>query len=407
MKKLDSNYFRSRPFLFFISLGISVLLWFFVSSSKDRGISRDLAVSLELHNLPRDLVILGAPESVEVRIAGSASQLSRLAPKNVHAFVNLQGLHPGVYTLPVRAELPPTFELREISPSEVSLRLVAMETRVFTPQVRVLGDFSEGVSLVREEVEPREVTVTAPKEVFEILSEVVAEVRPRDLEMRENDTLYPVPLKPRGDFIRTPELVQITPGEVKVLFSLSRKVEKKLLPVSPVLVGEVSGDYRIGEVRISPEKVLLSGPMGSLEGILSLDTEPLDVSGMIRDGSYKLRVLLPPGEKIGVDPREVEVSLEIAPEMKEKTLRNVPLKVRGKSVYPSWEVLPPHVTVYLEGPQGALDLVTSETLEAFVDVTNLVSRKISVPIRVTPGAEGVVVLGTVPENATVYAKIGD
>ncbi|HOO63884.1 MAG TPA: hypothetical protein PK364_08170, partial [Synergistaceae bacterium] len=73
MTKPSSHYFHSRPFLFFMSLGISVLLWFFVTSNRDRGISRDLATSLELHNVPRDLIILGAPETVEVRIAGSAT----------------------------------------------------------------------------------------------------------------------------------------------------------------------------------------------------------------------------------------------------------------------------------------------------------------------------------------------
>jgi hypothetical protein len=46
-------------------------------------------------------------------------------------------------------------------------------------------------------------------------------------------------------------------------------------------------------------------------------------------------------------------------------------------------------------------------LEAFVDVTNLVSRKISVPLRVSTGVAGVSVLRTDPENATVYAKIDD
>jgi YbbR domain-containing protein len=408
MKKFDSNnYFRSRPFLFFVSLGVSVLLWFFVASGRDRGISRDLAVPLELHNLSRELVILGAPETVEVRIAGSAAQLSRLAPKNVHAFVNLQNLHPGDYTLPVRAEIPPTFELREIKPSEVSLRLVAMESRTFVPQLRVMGDFSEGVSLLRTEMEPREVVVTAPKGVLEGLSEVVAEIYSRNLEAREGDVLYPVSLKPRGDFLRPPELLRIEPSQVSLSFTLSRKIERKLVTVSPVFEGEISEDYRMEEMRISPEKVLLSGPPGSLEAILSVDTEPVNLQGATGDMTYTSRVVLPPGEKLTAEPREVTVLLKVVPRMHEKVLHHIPVEVRGRSIYPQWEILPPHITVYLQGPQKALDLVTSETLEAFVDVTNLVSRKISVPLRVSTGVAGVSVLRTDPENATVYAKIDD
>ncbi len=407
MKKINPDYFRSRPFLLCISLGVSVLLWFFVSSGKDRGISRDLAVSLELHNLPRDLVIIGAPETVEVRIAGSAAQLSRLAPKNVHAFVNLQNLHPGDYTLPVRAELPPTFELREIKPSEVSLRLVAMESRTVVPQLRVMGDFSEGVSLLRAEIEPGEVVVTAPKGVLEGLSEVVVEVYSRNLEAREGSVLYPLSLKPRGDFLRPPELLQIEPSQVSLSFTLSRKIERKLLSVSPVFEGEISEDYRIEEMRISPERVLLLGPPGSMEDILSVHTEPVNLQGAQGDMTYISRVVPPPGEKLTVEPSEVTVSLKVLPRMHEKVLHHIPVEVRGRSIYPQWEILPPHITVYLEGPRSALDLVTPETLDAFVDVTNLVSRKISVPIRVNVGVAAVSVLRTDPENATLYAKIDE
>ncbi|HOO65234.1 MAG TPA: CdaR family protein, partial [Synergistaceae bacterium] len=130
------------------------------------------------------------------------------------------------------------------------------------------------------------------------------------------------------------------------------------------------------------------------------------ISDITEDVSRNLRVLPPPSEAdIRMEPREVTVSLKVMPEMQEKTLRNVPLLVRGKSIYPQWEVFPSHVTVHLQGAARDLKKITSESLEAFVDVTNLVSRKISVPIRINSGIKGVTVLGTVPETATVYAKI--
>ena len=407
MKKLSSRYFHSRPFLFSISLGISVLLWFFVTSGRDRGISRNLETSLELHNVPANLVIVGAPKTVEVLIAGSATQLSRLSLESVHAFVNLHNLSPGDYTLPVRAELPPTFELKEIRPSEVPLRLVSMESHGVSPQVRVRGSFSEGVTLVEAETEPREITLTAPKEVFESLSGVVAGVRAWELEESEGDVLYPVLLEAEGDFSSPSELVRLEPSEVEVRFRLSRKIETKLVEVSPVLSGEISRDHRIVAVSVSPEKVLLTGKPGSLEGILSLDTESFDISGIAGDVSQSVRVIPPPGGDIRMEPREVAVSLKVLPEMKEKTLRNVPLLVRGKSIYPQWEVFPSRITVHLQGSAANLREITSESLEAFVEVTNLVSRKISVPIRISLGTKGVTVLGTIPETATVYAKIDD
>ncbi|HOO65052.1 MAG TPA: CdaR family protein, partial [Synergistaceae bacterium] len=107
------------------------------------------------------------------------------------------------------------------------------------------------------------------------------------------------------------------------------------------------------------------------------------------------------------DPRKVSVSLKIIPRRGEKTLSEVALKVKGKSIYPQWEVFPRSVTVYVEGPVMLLDSLDSSSVEAFVDVTNLVSRKISVPIRVSLGAKELRVIGTAPENATVYAKIDD
>jgi YbbR domain-containing protein len=63
------------------------------------------------------------PEMVSITARGPNSLLSALDPATLLPYVDVAGLGPGVYVLPVRAELPDKLSIAAITPASVSVRI--------------------------------------------------------------------------------------------------------------------------------------------------------------------------------------------------------------------------------------------------------------------------------------------
>ena len=77
-----------------LSIFIAALLWLVVAG--DSVVERVLRVPVELQNLPSELeIVSNPPDTVEVRLRGSSGTLSRMAPGDVAAVIDLRAARPG------------------------------------------------------------------------------------------------------------------------------------------------------------------------------------------------------------------------------------------------------------------------------------------------------------------------
>ena len=91
---------RYHPFahtgLKIVSVALAVLLWMMVSSQR-ASVERGLRIPLELQNLPDNLeMVEPPPESVDVRVRGTADTLSRLGPGDLVASIDLNSAQPSL-----------------------------------------------------------------------------------------------------------------------------------------------------------------------------------------------------------------------------------------------------------------------------------------------------------------------
>lgn len=78
-------------------------------------------VPVRLRNMGSGLRARAEPVSVTVGLRGSRDDLSRLAADAVIAFVDLAGLGPGQYNLPVRIDPPRDFGISDIKPTSATV----------------------------------------------------------------------------------------------------------------------------------------------------------------------------------------------------------------------------------------------------------------------------------------------
>jgi len=202
--------------------------------------------------------------------------------------------------------------------------------------------------------------------------------------------------------------LEVSPSEVKVNAVLARGIPKREIPVNVRLTGKPHPDFQVGSVSVEPVSVKVEGKMNELEKIDKVDTETFDITGVSADQHVILPLVPLTGESLNyLSESSVSVKVDIKPFTSTRVFPKVPVEVQGKSVYPSWSVKPNEVKVTLEAV--TTDFKNMDDIEkpvkAYVNVTNIVSKKLTVPVIIEVQQQNVKVVSVEPSKVQVSAQI--
>ena len=173
---------RYHPFahagLKIVSVGLALLLWMMVSSQR-AFVERGLQIPLELQNLPANLEMVEPPqEAVDVRVRGTADTLSRLAPGDLIASIDLSSAQPGRRLFHLSAErvkAPFAVEVTQVAPSTVAIRFEPSASRIVPVQPSIEGDPAPGFIVGKISADPATVEVVGPESVLRRVTEAITE----------------------------------------------------------------------------------------------------------------------------------------------------------------------------------------------------------------------------------------
>lgn len=103
------------------------------------------------------------------------------------------------------------------------------------------------------------------------------------------------------------------------------RTSRKLVTVSPDIIGEPDEGYQVRDIKVYPGEVLISGPHSKIEPITSAGTEPIDITGKTETFSQQVHLDLD-DNRIRIEETEsVDVFITIEEEREELTFR-VPVR---------------------------------------------------------------------------------
>jgi YbbR domain-containing protein len=155
----------------------------------------------------------------------------------------------------------------------------------------------------------------------------------------------------------------------------------RTLPVRADITGEALEGTRVKEVRVAPGHVQVTGPEVEIDGLSEIRTEPIDVHGL-RIGVHQRQVPLLRSRRnltFGT-PAPIEVTIEIAAALDERTLDDLDIAVVGSSARS--QLRPREVDVVLRGLPVAMQSLDADRVVPFVDVAQLEPTGIATPVRV-------------------------
>jgi YbbR domain-containing protein len=211
--------------------------------------------------------------------------------------------------------------------------------------------------------------------------EVVAVVDVRTA--RPGQRLFHIP----ADAVRTPfgvQVTQVSPSTVSLEFE---KSGKRLVPVVPAIDGQPAPGYVAGRVTTNPTGVEVVGPENRLRRLREATTEPVSIEGA--------RATVKDDVTVGVEdpalrlaqPRTAQVIVEINPAPLERSLEDVPVRLRNLPAGLSAQVSPERATVVVRGSRQAVSALRPDMVEAYVDLENLGRGRYTLSVRAEGGAE--------------------
>jgi YbbR domain-containing protein len=160
-----------------LSFGIAVLLWLAVAG--EETVERGLRVALELQQLPAGIELSGdVPATVDVRLRGGSSALSRVQAGDVVAVLDLRSARPGRRVFPLTADqvrVPFGVDVVQITPSAVAMLFEATTTRQVPVVPAVDGHPAPGFVVGQMLAEPPSVEIVGPESAVKRVSEAVTE----------------------------------------------------------------------------------------------------------------------------------------------------------------------------------------------------------------------------------------
>lgn len=249
--------------------------------------------------------------AVAVVIEGRGDDLENLNPEDFRAYVDVQGMQPGIDELrEVRVEARGgDLRIIEVIPATVRVTVVQPQQREVPVTIRRSGQVASGYQEdeASAALEPASVLISG-------LPERVASVRSIDLDVnlsgvRDNTTV-------EGDLIARSQsgaevVVAITPARAKATLKIEQTFAQRTLPVAALTTGDVAAGYMITNVKVEPGTVVVTGPRAVVGGLTALTVPPVDVSGARTDQTLIKSIDVPQNTSLG--RASVTITIEIRP----------------------------------------------------------------------------------------------
>jgi YbbR domain-containing protein len=170
--------------------------------------------------------------------------------------------------------------------------------------------------------------------------------------------------------------LQNVPRDVTVAFidpdrlslTLGRRLRREL-KVVPAFLGQPPEGYAFYGAQVLPEVIMVEGPESEVKQLELLNTNPIRLDQ--RTEPFQVRVsAVPEGTYVRVvDPRPLEVRVEVDAAPVERRFEQIPVRVTGGKYEAT--VTPGTVSITLSGPPAIVDGIRPESIRLLADISGL------------------------------------
>lgn len=366
------------PLTDFLALMLSFLLalviWFNAQQGEDPVIRRALQIPV-LFTGVADNVTIVEPSNLNLNVLvayeGPASVVNSLTGADFTATADLsQAVYGQEQIVPINVRTAnERITLDPPAPGEITVRLEQLVHREIPVELELRGSVPRGYTMQEALVEPQFITVSGiASDVDQLaLARVTVFLSSEDTQAK---VVSPQPIfyDQQGRVAGVSNL-EMSHNSVNVTLPINEAEDFANKVISVNVTGEPAPGYRVLNTSVSPPSVLVTGRPSLLERPFSVQTEPIDVTGLTETFQMRVSLDLPAGITLD-NVQEIMATVEIEPFTSTKVF-NRPIKVLGLHEALAATVESTTARVVLFGPLPVLDALREQEVEVTVDVFGL------------------------------------
>ena len=267
-----------------VALLAACVLWIFVMNDQNPATESTFSVPVTVLNPPNEARVTQNAESVRVKLRAPRSILAEASANEVHAFVDLGGLEPGIHPLHVQAVIPQGMEIVSVTPETVTFTIDPIIQKRMPLRLIRTGAPPAGLTVASIEPDTRMVTIIGPQSIVKTVTETVGTVQVPN--MATGDLDIDVTLLPVNEDGESVEDVRVVPKVISAHVNFARSLSRK---------GAVASGYTLSDIRVEPSRVELAGTSAALDAVTTLSTEPIPVVGLTEQTERTVALVLPEG----------------------------------------------------------------------------------------------------------------
>ncbi|MBI5934258.1 MAG: hypothetical protein HY867_11170 [Chloroflexi bacterium] len=391
------------------ALTLSVAVWIAAVTAADPDEQRIFVRPVEIEIVGRDagLVILNEiPASVEVTLRAPRSVWARLEAQEIpiRAVADLSAMSAGDHAVHIQVQVTEgPSRVVSVSPSEFTVTLEALESRVFPIGLTLNGQPATGYLAGDPIINPEQILVSGAASLVEKVERARVEI---NLTGTRESVEQAMEIQLLDDNNLPVEGLSINPTSALVNIPVTQQGGYRDMAVKVIVHGQVANGYLLTNLSVFPPIVTVFSTdpnlVNDLPGVV--ETQELELSGASDDISTRLALELPEGVSV-VGEQSVQVQVGIDPIISNLTLSNIKIEVVGLGEGLSALISPIEVDVILSGPAPLLDLLLLQDIRVVVDVTDLGAGVYQLTPRVEILVADVVVESVLPNTVEVTIVI--
>ena len=391
------------------SVLIALLLWSYIISADSTITQLKLLANVDVITSgltvlqSRDLALLTDPtdiDDIHVRVEASQANYSRVTNDTVHVELDLsQVTKTGVQEIELTG-VTTYGKVVQITPSSVEVIIENLASRYVPVNAEFSGEINDNYWYNINRINPSQVTVTGPTSIVRTIVSALARINVTDMTSSYARSVQLVLLDEDGNEVSG---AQARPSitEAMVNFDIYPKTQLAVNDnVETATIGTLAEGYEITRIDVQPDVITLAADPTLLSELDALSFEPVDVTG--RTNSFSTVVALNKLKDIRyMSSEQVTVTVFIEETETTMTLSGVPLTARGVQTGRSVSFSSPSVTVRVTGAYSVVNDLSSEAVQAFVDMSGLEDGEYALPVSLICDGHSELLLESEPASVLV------
>ncbi|MCL4867477.1 MAG: hypothetical protein KJ063_00780 [Anaerolineae bacterium] len=395
-----SNSFLADLLTILLSLVLAIVIWVTAVRENNPFITRSFDLVVELQGLPDNALVTNTVQrSVRIEVNGPTAILNQLRPEQFLAVIDLSQLPFGETAAPIQivADIDDVTVISQF-PTTTVIVLERQTSREVPVVVILRGTPARGHTTADPISDPATVQISGPATRVEEITEARVTILLDDARDNITVTRRPLFYDQQGNVVGTNNL-SLSTTEINITVPITQLADFAEKPVVVNWVGEPAPGYRLLNVTNEPRSVLVTGPPEVLNGLSSIQTEPVDITGATQPISLQATLILPRGVSLD-DVQPILVVIEIEPIYTSSVVPVIPeIRALGPGLTYTLSVDTVRVVVY--GPLPVLDSLENDDVRVTLDLLGLDIGSHNITPNVVVTATGLEVRSTQPAFITV------